>query len=216
MRAPNVLRARAQMAHLLILNTAFFPFFFISVVFQRPPSGRKQVITKHTNNHDNHAPSFKTTHLLFEPTPPPLQQPRKVRSSYSSHNRRIQSAHGRIGSPSQPSKTQNVKNRVIVNKTRPQSAREHRVKQSVPVSTPVPKQFITLNINQAADTVTETKRTSTNGCVACNSERTSLQQSHTCSRDVGDKVKRAAQGRLIPKGIIQLAPWLTENVPHEL
>ncbi|XP_072030081.1 uncharacterized protein [Amphiura filiformis] len=169
--------------------------------------------------------TLKTTQLLFEPTPPSPQQTRKFRTSHNSQSRRIQSAHGRIGTPTQPenNRTSNaiMKERIVLNRSRPKSAIESGQNKDptiLPSSssnpetavTPVPKQVLTLNVTQSD--LAETSRTSVSGCRL--SEKPSLHHSHA-GGERGKKVNNGI-GRSIPKGILQLAPWLTDEAPIEL
>ncbi|XP_072027767.1 uncharacterized protein [Amphiura filiformis] len=199
------------------------------VVLPRPPSGRLQYVhvrgsPKHSNNMNK--TTLKTTQLLFEPTPPSPQQTRKFRTSHNSQSRRIQSAHGRIGTPTQPenNRTSNaiMKERIVLNKSRPKSAIEsgqNKDSATLPSSsnnpettsvTPVPKQVLTLNVTHSD--LAETSRTSVSGCRV--SEKPSLHHSHA-GGERGKKVNNGI-GRSIPKGILQLAPWLTDEAPIEL
>ncbi len=160
---------------------------------------------------------------MFEPTPPPAQQTRKFLKSRNSQYRRTLSAHGRIGTPTEPenNRTHNdiIKQRTVLNKTRPRSAVETGQKKNHMTSTSseletttagvtyVPNQILTLNVTQSDCGET------TSGTSGSSEEKNSPKKSLQVSSEKG---KKGTKGRSIPEGIMQLAPWLTEDVPIEL
>lgn len=214
---------------------SLLPLFSSPVVFQRPPSGRQArtntpinngvknsngpVNNGLINNNNNNIPNGKTTHLLFEPSPP--TQTKRFHARNSSY-RRIQSAHGRIGEPSGPPHqnkvhTSSTKTRGVQKRTRPRSAVVPGENtgldsaRSCLASTPIPKHFLKLELSEGDGAhESRTPRQHMDGVTGqVKTERSGVRRS-PASKDAGHS------GRSIPKGIAQLTPWLTEDVPIEL
>ncbi|XP_071796952.1 uncharacterized protein [Asterias amurensis] len=196
-------------------------------VFVRPPSG-KTVQEKCQCKHL--PPSVPTTHkgglgtaqFLFEPTPP---NHKRASHASSPHIRKIQSAKARLV----PSSANNVKDSTILpsggvrDRQRPRSAsgsnphdviNRHRPGSAVG-NRPVPKQFLVLETKEANPSRGKDLEAGIHDGLESHKVASNETEDAQIRRWKERKKEVQKMEQLIPEGLAQLRPWLTQDVPME-